>query len=184
MASITLELSAGVWGSLQAHLLPAGTSVEQAAFVYTRVERDSGSNVAYKFLEYAPVKPTGFAAQHSYYLELGDEERAGVIKRAHGLNSSIVEFHSHPGPYPACFSPSDLEGFREFVPHVWWRLKHRPYLAVVVASSGFDALAWIDSPSTPITLDAVVLDNGQRLAPTGLTLQLPRQGGKSYGSIR
>lgn len=181
MSTITLELPAGVYGSLQAHLLPAGSLVEQAAFVYTRVERDSNGNVAFKFVEYAPVQPTGFSTQHSYYLELSDEQHASVIKRAHELNASIVEFHSHPGPYPARFSPSDMEGFAEFVPHVWWRLKNRPYLAVVVAPSGFDALAWVDSPSAPVVPDAIVLDAKRRLAPTGLTLQSLQKGGISHG---
>jgi proteasome lid subunit RPN8/RPN11 len=183
MTTITLELSAEVWGSLQAHLLPAGTSVEQAAFLYTQAERDVGGNVTFKFLEYAPVQPTGFAAQHSYYLELDDKQRASVIKRAHDLNASIVELHSHPGPHPARFSPSDMDGFGEFVPHVWWRLKNRPYLAVVVAQSGFDALAWIDSPSTSVKLDAIVLDNDRHLVPTGLTLQSKQKGGGYYGPV-
>lgn len=184
MTTITLELPVGVYRNLQVHLLPAGSSVEQAAFLYTRAERDSNGDVAFKFIEYAPAQPTEFAAQHSYYLELNDEQHAAVIKRAHDLSASIVEFHSHPESYPARFSPSDMEGFAEFVPHVWWRLKRRPYLAVVVAPSGFDALAWIDSPSAPVVPDAIVLDGKRRLTPTGLTLQSFQKGGRSHGSAR
>ena len=32
---------------------------------------------------------------------------------------------------PAEFSASDRKGLESFVPHVWWRLRHRPYLALV-----------------------------------------------------
>lgn len=176
-ALITLELPAKVYGDLRAHLLPGDSDVEQAAFVYARTERDANDGVAFRFVDHELIRPTGFAIQHSYHLELGDEQRAAVIKRAHDLNASIVEFHSHPGPFPACFSPSDLYGFKDFVPHVWWRLKNRPYLAVVVASTGFDALAWVNSPSAPEAVDSIVMESGKRVTPTGLTMKTLLNGG-------
>src|SRR6266487_1407438 len=103
-------------------------------------------------------------------MELADETRAQVIKRAHDLGASMVEFHSHPYPWPARFSESDRVGLEEFVPHVWWRLKGRPYAAVVVAPSGFDGLVWMTSPDRPEQLDGIACGD-RLLRPTGLTLR-------------
>jgi hypothetical protein len=82
----------------------------------------------------------------------------------------MVEFHSHPLAGTAAFSPSDCAGFREYVPHVSWRLKRRAYAAVVVAPSSFDSLAWINTPKAP---DGVVeIAVGKKiLVPTGVTFK-------------
>jgi len=175
MAGALLELPAAVYRGLQAHLLPPRSKNEQAAFVFARADTSAGNKTVFRFLDWLPLEADNFAAQHEVYLELRDEMRGTLIKRAHDLNASLVEFHSHPGPYPAQFSPSDLAGFREFVPHVWWRLRGRPYAAVVVAPSGFDALAWLTSPQEPVALNAIMVD-GKRLTPTGNTLRKTEKG--------
>lgn len=101
---------------------------------------------------------------------MADRTRAALIKRAHDLDASLVELHSHPGPWPAAFSYADRMGLRETVPHMWWRLKKRPYLAFVVASSSFDALVWLDGPKMPRRLDGLVV--GERfLRPTNFSLR-------------
>lgn len=169
MADALLELPAAVFKSLQTHLLPPHSKNEQAAFVFAQAEVDVGDAAVFRFLDWLPLKADNFTAQHEIYLELRDEMRGSLIKRAHDLNASLVEFHSHPGPYPAQFSPSDLAGLDEFVPHVWWRLRCRPFAAVVVAPSGFDALAWLTSPREPVAVRAIVVD-GEHLTPTGHTL--------------
>ncbi len=168
MARVLLDLPPEVLEALWAHLLPERPEAEQAAFVFAKGEREDGDH-AFRFLEWYPVGPEGIQANSAFYLELTDQARAGVIKRAHDLGATIVEFHSHLGPWPASFSESDRAGFEEFVPHVWWRLGGRGYLAVVVATSGFDALAWLTSPSSPEMLTAI--RSGTRLfPPTGITL--------------
>ena len=88
-----------------------------------------GEDQIFEYIEWYAVPADGFSVCNEYHFELTDEVRAQVIKRAHDLGASIAEVHSHHGPWPAAFSPSDQLGFREFVPHVWWRLKGRPYLA-------------------------------------------------------
>lgn len=175
MTDALLELPAAVYSDLQKHLLPPHSKIEQAAFVYARAETSAGNSTIFRFLDWLPLKADNFAAQHEVYLELRDEMRGSLIKRAHDLNASLVEFHSHPGPYPAQFSPSDLAGFHEFVPHVWWRLRGKPYAAVVVAPSGFDALAWLTSAQEPAALNGIMVE-GERLTPTGLTLRKTEKG--------
>jgi hypothetical protein len=76
---------------------------------------------------------------------------------------------------PAAFSPSDLFGLDEFVPHVRWRLKGIPYLAVVLGASDFDALVWRSRSPEPL---GSVRVGSRRLEPTGLTFQSLRQRGR------
>jgi proteasome lid subunit RPN8/RPN11 len=182
MIDVLLELPTTVYKSLHAHLLPPLSKNEQAAFVFARAEASAGNKTVFRFLEWLPLKAENFAAQHEVYLELRDEMSGLLIKHAHDLDASLVEFHSHPGPYPAQFSPSDLSGFHEFVPHVWWRLRGKPYAAVVVAPSGFDALAWIASPQEPATLSAIMVDR-ERLVPTGRTLRKREMGYQINGTL-
>ncbi|MFQ5807933.1 MAG: hypothetical protein ACE5I3_15925, partial [Phycisphaerae bacterium] len=59
-----------------------------------------------------------------------------TFSEAHDRDACLVELHSHTSPWPAAFSVSDMIGFRDFVPHILWRLR-RPYGAVVVAGETF-----------------------------------------------
>lgn len=111
------------------------------------------------FVNWDPISPKDFAFRSGYHIELADEVRAKVIKHAHDLKASLVEMHSHTGTRPAAFSPSDMTGFAEFVPHVMWRLQGRPYFAIVVARGSFDGLAWIDDANTPHRLASIVVGN-------------------------
>lgn len=157
------DLATAIW----AHLLEDETESEAAGFLFAK-HRSEGAAHAFEALEWYPVPPEGFFFRSSYHFELTDEFRAGVIKRAHDLGASVVEFHCHRGPWPARFSPSDQAGIREFVPHIWWRLKGRPYVAVVVADSGFDGLVWVTGPETPQHLTGIVVDE-TTLEPTRLS---------------
>src|SRR5689334_18202541 len=104
------------------HLLYKEQDVEEAAFLYVSLD---GDNLVVQ--DWEPVPPNGFSIQTGYHIELTDATRATVIKNAHDRGASLVEMHSHLGPWPAQFSPSDLSGFADWVPHVRWRLKGRPY---------------------------------------------------------
>lgn len=169
MARILLDLPHDGHEAILTHLLPEEPDAEQAAFVFAREQTERGDRV-FRFVEWLPVSAEALEANSPFYLELTDDTRGKVIKRAHDLGASIVEFHSHLGPWPASFSESDRAGFEDFVPHVWWRLAGRPYIAVVVTSSGFDALVWITGPKSPEALTAIHC-GGKLLWPTGLTLQ-------------
>ncbi len=164
---ILLDLPQEAHVALWHHLVRPDSDSEEVAFVYAHDKSNEKSKV-FKYVEWCPVPAEGFVSRSDFHLELTDEIRASVIKRAHDLGASLVEFHFHSGPWPAKFSRSDLLGFQEFVPHVWWRLKGRPYLAIVVSRSDFDALVWLKGPDTPHRLDGLLVD-GEALVPTGLT---------------
>jgi Prokaryotic homologs of the JAB domain len=162
-----LKLREGEFEELMAHLLPPRAQQEQAAFLFVSTRQDA--SITFETQAKELLTSADFEAQESDYLELRDETRARLIKRAHDLNASLVEMHSHPGPYPAAFSASDRIGLAETVPHMWWRLKKRPYLAIVMARTGFDALLWLDNAQIPRALDAV-LAGTRLLKPTNLSL--------------
>ena len=115
-----------------------------------------------------PCQRLGLRLDPHTHLELNDETRAKVIKRAHDLGASILELHSHLGRRQARLSPSDLAGFRDFVPHVLWRLKHLPYFAVVMTRTGFDGFVWKCGPDAPERLHGIQVGS-RLLLPTKLS---------------
>ena len=168
MSDIYLRVPPATCRSLLTHLLPDGSQFEEAAFVFVKPSGPETPTL-FEYVAHREVPPEGFLSRHHDYLELDDGFRASLIKQAHDLEASIAEFHSHPSPWPAAFSCSDRMGFKDFVPHVRWRLQDRPYFAVVVAPSGFDALAWTNGHETPVPLDGLLVGS-EVLSPTKLTI--------------
>lgn len=167
MARVALSMSGSMYKALRRHLRPRG-DVEQVAFVFGRPAA-SPAGLLLEAIEWYGVPVDGFVFQSEYHVELTDETRAAVIKRAHDLGASLVEFHSHVFTGGAAFSPSDVAGLRELVPHVRWRLAGRPYMAFVLAPDGHDALAWMGPAAEPIQADGIVVD-GQLRPASGRTL--------------
>lgn len=167
---IALQLPAAVFHAMRLHLLPVHSRLEQGGFLFSRYVTEDGRNPFFTYVDWIPLYADDYAEQYQDYLELTDATRARIIKRAHDLDTCLMEFHSHPGPYPAAFSPSDMHGFGEFVPHVRWRLKGKQYAAVVIAPSGFDALAWVDKVGTAVQLHTIETDI-EILHATALTLR-------------
>ena len=160
---VIVSVPGQIYRTVRRHLIPWRHRVEEAAFLYVVPTED-----AFQYLEWFPVTASGFVSRSAYHLELNDETRAKVIKRAHDLGASIVEMHSHLGQGRARFSPSDLAGFRDFVPHVLWRLKYLPYLAVVMTRSGFDGFAWKCDPDAAERLHGIQVGS-RLLTPTKLS---------------
>jgi proteasome lid subunit RPN8/RPN11 len=152
-----------------AHLLSNDVGEEEAAFLFAHVEHTS-RGVTFNVRDWYAVTSDDYSRRDREGIELNDASRARLFKAAHEGGFSLVECHSHPGPWPAGFSETDVNGFGEFVPHVWWRLKGRPYAAIVVASDTFDAIAWVDSPDCAIPVDAIT-DGGRLLYPTHESLK-------------
>jgi hypothetical protein len=114
---------------------------------------------------------SGFDYQSPYHVTLTDETKVEVIRWAWDSGASIIEAHSHDGVYPAEFSSSDQLGLREWVPHLFWRLRARPYAAIVTADDQFDAIAWIEAADQPEQVDWIELDDGLKMGATALTLK-------------
>lgn len=164
---VSISVPADLYGRLQAHLLPPDCAAEQAAFLFAR-STTTGVGCHFEVIDHVLIEREGIEYHSVGYLELTDATRARVIKKAHDLGASLVELHSHRLSFPAAFSPTDIAGLREFVPHVWWRLQGKPYLALVVAPRSYDAFAWLTDPKNPQPLDHLLV--GRRiLRPTGIS---------------
>jgi hypothetical protein len=164
-----LRLSASLYDDVIAHLLPPNDEREQAAFLVARVGR-TADQVVLEAVEAVKLRDGDFVAHEDDYIEMADEMRVRLIKRAHDLQGCLVETHSHLGDWPAAFSIADRRGLKETVPHMRWRLAGRPYLALVVCRQGFDALLWLDDPRVPRALDAVIAGD-RLLKPSNLSLE-------------
>ena len=163
-----LTIEGRAYRSLMAHLLPPNVRQEQAAFLFAHTERKV-CMIRFAVAGFKLLRPEDFTSQEGDYLAMADSTRAGLIKQAHDMAASLIEIHSHLGPWTAAFSLADREGLKETVPHMWWRLDRRPYLALVVAKSGFDALVWVDNSTVPQALDGLLVD-GQTLTPSNASL--------------
>jgi hypothetical protein len=108
---------------------------------------ETGATASFVVRETCFADPSDFDVQSEFHITLTDDALARLIKRAWDLRLSVVELHSHPMSHgDASFSPSDVAGLEEHVPYMFWRLRGRPYAAIVVAHGAVDALAWIRGP--------------------------------------
>jgi len=158
-----VSIAPELWAEVEGHL--ALGPDEQLVFLVARWQGDEARAFTARL-----VQPSGFDLQLPWHLTLADEERAAVITWAHAADGGLIEVHVHRGPWPAEFSPSDRAGLEEFVPHVWWRLRHRPYVALVVADGTLDGLVWRDGPRTPEQLGSLRIGGRERF-PTGRSLR-------------
>jgi hypothetical protein len=158
----TLAIGAGTYAKLRGALRWNG--VEQVAFLFTGPPVGSGPLVV-KDIYRVPAE--GFDFQSDVHVSLTDQTRAHVIKHAWDLGGGLVETHSHKHGPPG-FSPSDLYGFSDWVPHVRWRLASRPYIALVFVGRAFDALVWESTGGSPSPLQALIVDGKSHL-PSGIT---------------
>lgn len=177
---VFLDLQAGHRAQLWVHLLQ--NDIEQVAFVFAAVEAQ-GDTIVFTAKDVYLASADDFEIQSGLHVELTDEARSRVIKKAWDTDASPVEFHSHPGDaWQAMFSPSDLHGFSEYVPHCRWRLRGQPYLAVLVNPSGMDALAWTSADGKPVSLEAIRIAGGELVVPTNRTIEHLKWEVPNYGS--
>jgi len=158
----SLSLPAPLYDELLAHL--ASSDVEQVAFLFTK---PPVPGLPLRVAELYAVPADGFDFQSDYHVALTDDVRGRVIKRAHDVGGCLVEAHSHADGEPVWFSGSDLRGFEDWVPHVRWRLRGRPYVALVFAGHAFDALVWDSESLAP--LDHFEVDGREPQSPSGIT---------------
>ncbi len=161
---VNLRIPPDLADRLERHL-ESGVA-EQLAFMLAAWDGDEARVVDLRL-----VASAAFDLQTPWHLSLSDEERAAVIKWAHDRGAALVEAHVHRRGDPAEFSPSDRSGLDAFVPHVWWRLRHRPYVALVFAETTFDGLAWRSGPGSPESVNALRVEGRPDRRPTGGTLK-------------
>ncbi len=164
---VTLSIPEDLYREVRDHLLQ--NEVEQVAFLFCGV-RGKGEDTVLDAFDWHPVHPNGFVEQHEYYVELTDDEKARVIKEAWDHQAALVEVHSHPKSRMAEFSYSDLDGLQEFVPHVRWRLKGRPYVALIMVPREIDALAWISKDGSIEPVDEIRIGTAG-IKPSGRTYE-------------
>lgn len=164
-----LDLDAGLTERLWSHLLQDDN--EQVAVVFASTSLCEGA-IIFDGEDLFLAGPPDFAIQSEFHVELADDARSRIIKRAWDSATTPVEFHSHPSDVRgANFSWSDMRGFADYVPHCRWRLRNRPYLALVVSPGGMDALAWVDASPRPIPLKAIREGGLVIRTPTNQTIQ-------------
>jgi hypothetical protein len=160
-------LSAGEFDALEGHLFR--NHREQAAFLYADT-KDLGNGTEFWCSELDLIATKEVEYHSAAFLSLTDRCLGRVIKRAWDSGTSLIEIHSHTDTsYAAAFSASDIRGLAEVVPHVWWRLQGRPYVAMVISPRGFDAVVWRLDPQHPESLTKLIVGDQVRY-PTGLSL--------------
>ena len=148
---------------------------EQVAFLFAE-HRETGPERGFHVLQIYLVPPSGFDFQSSYHIALADEVWAQIIKTAWDTGACPIEVHSHrDSEFPPAFSGSDFLGFKETVPHVRWRLRGRPYAALVFNPDGFDGLVWKGADNEATAVGSVVLDD-QTLRPSGFSIRYLKDG--------
>jgi hypothetical protein len=166
---IILILSEHIYNKLHQHLLPKRSRLEECAFLFVETKLYE-SRVEFIYKDSYYVSDSDYVFHSGYHLELKDSIRAMLIKKAHDLNCCIVETHSHIKQEVAEFSYSDWMGFYDFVPHVQWRLKGKPYISLVFTTRNFDALVWFKDHQRPTTLKGIQVGNKLKV-PTGKSIK-------------
>jgi len=164
-----LNIPPEVYMELQKHLLPNIHTNEEAAFVFADVVLYD-ERVELNYRDWYAVQPNDYKSRSAYHFELTHETNGRIIKRAHDLDACIIEFHSHIDQEFLRFSPTDWKGFSEFVPLVLWRLKGKPYVAIVVTIHGVDALVWTNGVKKPKEL-SMIKTGATEVLPTNNSLK-------------
>jgi hypothetical protein len=167
--TVRILLSAERLAALEQHL----AKPERVAFMYAAFA-DGYFNV----VDLEPISGGDVASRSDRHVVLHDDVRPRLISEASARGLSLIEAHSHGPRGRAAFSASDLVGFEEWVPHLWWRLRGRPYAALVLGCGLWDALAWVDGPSDVCRIAHIEItgETGmRRVVPTSATFWRLRQ---------
>jgi hypothetical protein len=149
---VRIIAEAAVWETARAHL---GAGAEQAGFF---VADWLPQKRRFKVRGWRPADGAAVTERGELHVSLPDETRLAVIQWATAEDACLIEAHSHGRWSPAAFSRYDLRNLGEWVPHLWWRLRGRPYAAIVTSTVDLDALAWIDNPHSAEQVNGVMAD--------------------------
>ena len=128
-------------------------SSEMERFVFLHLSSREGHDDTWDIAQIQALDAdTDYETQSELHLVVSDAARRNAIRIAHQNNYALAE--------------ADMNSLSEAVPQLLWRLPGRPYIALVLTDSNFDALVF--SAGGIDTLGAWVID-GQAIAPTGLS---------------
>jgi hypothetical protein len=127
------------------------------------------ANRTFKILDWRLVRAKEELDGAVFHVTLDNEVQTEMIQWAFSTGRCLIEAHSHGTLWPAEFSRTDVLGLDEWVPHVRWRLRGRPYAALVTGGIDFDALAWADASTDPAQVERLVAGSLDLVA-TGRTL--------------
>ncbi len=160
-----IVIPAGILDHVQSHLFQ--NQLEQAAFLFATTATEDGCTLFHVEDSYL-VPPSGWDVQMDVYLEMTDEERAKILKMARDRNAAIIDCHSHPHSQEAVwFSPSDVAGITQFAQYAKWKLKGRPFAALVFGETSIDGVVWQGDFTSAEPLGALSVIGQARLTPTG-----------------
>jgi hypothetical protein len=141
---------------------------EQVAFAFASFARGR-----FDIVEVQAMGGRDIASRSDRHVELREDVRPALIRSASDRGLSLIEAHSHGPRGHAAFSPSDMRGFHDWVPHLWWRLGGMPYAALVMAGEAWDGLAWISSPTEAQPVCAIEVSQDaadmRLIVPSGAT---------------
>jgi hypothetical protein len=105
-------------------------------------------------------------------VQLTDDAQQRLLQWAAVRDGWLIEIHSHLGALsePAQFSETDTAGLETWVPHVRWRLRQRPYAALVFGLVTIDGVAWAGPKGDPPTQITAWTVAGGATPTTGLSL--------------
>jgi len=159
---IALSYSPEVYDELVAQM---DERPEQVAFM---LAVDIGRGV-FRVNDLRVVDAHRFSRRSDDHAEPDDEIRGEMIQWAWQHDACLVEAHSHGrGFVPARFSGFDFAQFEEWIPHVRWRLRNRPYFALVTAGAEIDGLAWIGEAAQ--ALERILVDGRDHVCPSGASI--------------
>lgn len=105
-------------------------------------------------------------------VQMTDEAQQRVFRWAAKRDGWLIEAHSHLGRLgdPAKFSSVDTSGLTDWVPHVRWRLRGRPYAALVFGPKSIDGVGWVGAKGIAPVPVAAWDAGGVSSASTGLSI--------------
>jgi molybdopterin/thiamine biosynthesis adenylyltransferase len=150
----------------KAHL--SQTNAEHFAFFLCGVaEFDDG--ISFLVREFIPIQDADMQLAKGKGLQLNLDALLRVTNRARMEGLALVEAHSHPWvKMGVCFTKTDLDGLKEFVPYILQDLPGKPYAATVWGQDSVDGLCWKSSAEnqTPLGEVRIVGENLTRIITT------------------
>lgn len=161
--TITIQSTAELWAAAADHLRAAP---ERVMFLAAATTAEVLVVQEHLLIDDADLEPGPWC------VHLTDEAQQRVLQWAAKRDDWLIEIHSHIGLFgdPAQFSPLDTEGLNEWVPHVRWRLRQRPYAALVFGPETIDGVAWAGPKGAgPVSIESWDVE-GSPVETTGLSL--------------